>query len=52
MMESIGKDSLFNYTETGDMQMLELPYQGKKISMIILLPRDHNDSPFGKITFT
>jgi serpin B len=30
MMKSIGKDSLFNYTETGNMQILELPYQGKK----------------------
>jgi len=39
MMESVGRESRFNYTETGDMQILELPYQGKRISMIILLPK-------------
>jgi serpin B len=40
MMESVGRESRFNYTETGDMQILELPYQGKRISMIILLPKN------------
>jgi serpin B len=43
-MASYGKDSRFNYTEAGSMQMLELPYQGKKISMIILLPKDDDTS--------
>jgi serpin B len=33
MMKSDGRESRFNYTETGGMQILELPYQGKRISM-------------------
>lgn len=28
----------FNYTETGKLQILELPYSGKELSMFILLP--------------
>ncbi len=30
----------FNYTETADCQILELPYKGKELRMIILLPKD------------
>jgi serine protease inhibitor len=29
----------FGYLETGDLQALELPYQGKDLSMVVLLPK-------------
>ena len=32
----------FNYTETDEMQVLELPYKGKDLSMIILLPKEED----------
>lgn len=32
----------FLYTETDAFQLLELPYQGNEISMLVLLPRDHD----------
>jgi serpin B len=40
MMSLLGER--FNYTETGDVQVLELPYTGKNVSMIILLPKGNN----------
>jgi len=30
----------FNYADIGDVQILELPYTGEKISMLIILPKD------------
>jgi len=30
----------FNYMETATMQILEMPYKGKELSMLILLPKD------------
>jgi len=32
----------FNYTETDEMQILELPYTGKDVSMILILPNGNN----------
>lgn len=32
-------DAIFNYAYTDSFQILELPYRGKKISMLLLLPR-------------
>jgi len=35
-------DAEFNYAETDDLQLLEMPYVGNAISMLILLPDDMN----------
>jgi len=32
----------FNYTGTGEMQILELPYTGEDVSMILILPNEGN----------
>ena len=39
MMSLIGEDAVFNYTETDQAQILELPYAGNELSMLILLPK-------------
>jgi len=33
-------DEKFNYAETDDLQILEMPYDGESLSMLILLPKD------------
>ena len=35
----------FNYMETDTMQLLEMPYKGKELSMLILLPKDFPGKP-------
>jgi len=43
MMQKTGEDARYNYAETGNLQVLELPYAhgpGHELSMIILLPKN------------
>jgi len=42
MMSYTGEDKKFNYTETEDLKILELDYQGNELSMIIILPKENN----------
>lgn len=44
MMTLSGEKAKFNYAETEDVQLLELPYEGKKISMLIILPTQYLNS--------
>jgi len=44
MMQYTGEDDTFNYTETDDLQILELDYQGKDVSMLLILPKENNIS--------
>jgi len=43
-MEPDEDKAKFNYADTGDLQILELPYRGDKISMLLLLPAENLDA--------
>ncbi|KYK29400.1 hypothetical protein AYK20_05480 [Thermoplasmatales archaeon SG8-52-1] len=43
-VEMMSQESDFNYTETDDLQILELDYAGNDLSMIIVLPKENNIS--------
>ncbi len=40
MMQQTNEKTKFNYTETADVQVLEMPYEGEKLSMMVLLPKN------------
>lgn len=42
MMALSGTEARFNYGEANDLQILEMEYEGKKLSMLILLPKDQD----------
>ncbi|MCR4313913.1 MAG: serpin family protein [Candidatus Uhrbacteria bacterium] len=42
MMRRTDKDAKFNYTETDSLQILEMPYEGETLSMIVLLPKNES----------
>jgi serpin B len=45
MMERTDENAIFRYTETADLQVLEMPYEhtsGKQLSMLVLLPKNNN----------
>jgi serpin B len=44
MMYIDNKKTKFNYADLKDLQILELPYKGEKISMLILLPIENLDN--------
>ena len=46
MMQPTSQKSTFNYTQNKDLQILEMPYAGEDLSMLILLPLDDNIEAF------
>ncbi|MFH1209693.1 MAG: serpin family protein [archaeon] len=41
-VEMMHKTSYFNYGETDNLQILEMPYLGDELSMLIILPKENN----------
>ena len=40
MMRRTDEKALYRYAETSDLQILEMPYKGERISMLVLLPKN------------
>ncbi|MCD6229863.1 MAG: serpin family protein [Candidatus Diapherotrites archaeon] len=41
LMSLTGEEATFSYGETNELQIIELPYQGEELSMLILLPKEN-----------
>lgn len=55
MMEKTGTDQKFMYTDTGDLQVLDIPYKsgnGSPLSMLILLPKEDDLASAEKVLTT
>jgi len=50
MMYMKNEKAKLNYADVGDLQILELPYKGEEISMLILLPTENLDSIESSLT--
>lgn len=50
MMRMKGQNARFNYAETEDLQILEMDYKGRKLSMIVLLPKKDIESLENSLT--
>lgn len=48
MMAYTDGENNFNYGETEDLQLLEMRYEGKKLSMLVLLPKNNDISALEK----
>jgi serpin B len=42
LMRLTGDDAKFNYAETDEIQVLEMPYHGEDLSMLIILPKGND----------
>jgi serpin B len=43
-MMSLADDAEFNYAETDELQILEMPYEGDELSMLVILPKKNLES--------
>jgi len=50
MMNMDPEKAKFNYAKTEDLQILELPYKGDEVSMLVLLPKESLDSIESSLT--